>query len=293
MCRTSLSYVVSGRSTRIGFALAGVVFVVSAGCAFLMREIGMVIGYYAAFIVSIAVGLGIFKVTLISDRSADIGKDRSALLKISFISMLNNGLSQLMYLLDIFVLGIVDPQETVLASYKAATTIPTALTFIPLALITYLYPYFAQHMHDRDWCLKRYKQIVLGLGALNLFISLVLFIFAPFIVKLMFGSKYLDCVLIFRMLSINYFISGTFRILSGNLLVTQRKLKFNLVVAIVSSSVNVVADYFFIKWWGSVGAAIATMVVVAISSIMSTGYLIHTFRNIKAQPEEPLAEQSE
>ena len=121
--------------------------------------------------------------------------------------------------------------------------------------------------------------MLLGLGAFNLLISAVLCIGAPLIIRLIFGYEYLDAVPVFIVLSINYFISGTFRIVSGNLLVTQRRLKFNLLVAIVSSVTNIIADYFFIQWWGSMGAAFATVLVVIISSILSTVRLIQSFKN--------------
>lgn len=259
------------------------IFVVSVGCAFIFREKGLVLGYYAAYLGSFAVGMRVYQIRIFNNSTPLEGEEKKDLLKIAAISMVNSGLSQLMYLLDVFVLGIVDPQETILASYKVATMIPSALAFIPLALVTYLYPYFAEHRGDGDWCLRRYKQILLGLGGLNLVVSVVLFVGAPLIIRLLFGEQYLDAIPVFRILSVNYFFSGTFRILSGNLLVTQRKLKFNLLVAIVSSLTNVVTDYFFIQWWGSIGAALATVLVVFVSSVLSTTYLIHTFRqNCKA-----------
>ena len=64
---------------------------------------------------------------------------------------------------------------------------------------------------------------------------------------------------------------------------TQRKLKFNLVVAIIACSVNIVADYFFITWWGAIGAAIATCSVVLITSVMNTVYLVYTFKKSRAE----------
>ncbi len=246
--------------------------------AYLFRTIGMVFGRYFAYIVTFLVATLCYGVRIINRDSSNIGNDAKPLLKIAIISMLNNGLSQLMYLLDVFVLGIVDPQETVLASYKVATMIPTALVFIPSALVTYLYPYFAEHKDDHTWCMKNYKRILIGLGILNLGISSVLFFGASLIIRLLFGIQYLDAVPVFRILALNYFLSGTFRTLSGNLLVTQRKLKFNLVIAIVASTINIIGDYFFIRWWGSIGAAIATVSVVLVSSIMSTSYLIYTFK---------------
>ena len=254
-------------------------FIVSVGAALLFRAMGLVFGHYAAAIVSVAIGILCFKVRLYSKNSSGIGDDKKALLQIGLIQMVNNGLSQLMYLLDVFVLGIVDPNETILASYKVATIIPTALTFIPQSLMVYIYPYFAEHKNDRRWCMHRYKQVVLGLGAFNFFISFVLVVAAPLFIRLIFGEEYLDAVPVFRLLSINYFISGTFRIVSGNLLVTQRRLKFNLLIAIVSTVTNIIADYFFIQWWGSMGAAYATVLVVVISSVMSTVRLLISFKN--------------
>ncbi len=263
---------------RLSVINTAMVFLFSATLAFVIREMGMVIGHYAAYIGTYLIGLVFFHVHLFNRDAVELGDEKKPLLKISFISMLNNGLSQLMYLLDVFVLGIVDPQETVLASYKVATMIPSALTFIPLSLVIYLYPYFAEHKEDGKWCIKRYKQILLGLGAFNLVLSVTLAVGAPLIVQILFGEQYLDAVPVFRLLAINYFFSGTFRVLSGNLLVTQRKLKFNLYVAIISSLTNAVADYLFIQWWGSMGAAFATVLVVLLTSILNTTYLIYTFR---------------
>lgn len=255
-----------------------VVFAGSAVGAFLFREKGMVLGYYLAYALSVILGRFWKRVQLFSKEAALSKEDKRALRSIAIVSMCNTGLSQLMYQLDIFVLGIVDPQETVLATYRVATIIPSALPFIPIALITYIYPYFAEHRNDGAWCLKRYKQIVLGLGAVNFVISGVLYFFAPFIIRVFFGEEYMDALSIFRLLSVNFFVSGTFRILSGNLLVTQRKLKFNFLVAVVSSCVNVAANFLFINWWGAMGAALATVLVVLLTSVANTFYLVYTFK---------------
>lgn len=254
-------------------------------CSLLLRDTGMVIAQYLVNTFSVLLCVFFFKSIWLKADQSILREDRSPLLKIAMISMLNNSLSQLMYLLDVFVLGMVDPQETVLASYKVATVIPTALSFIPSSLVIYIYPYFAEHKDDKKWCLEHYKKLVTIFGACNLAVSAVLFLLAPFIIRIVFGAQYLDCLPVFRLLSINYFFSGTFRVLSGNLLVTQRKLKINFIIVLISSSCNIVFDYFFIKQWGSVGAAIATIGVVFISSVMSTACLIYTFKKGSSQVE--------
>lgn len=266
--------------SRIAVINTIVLFLASVCGAFLFREQGMVIGYYIAFIVSVIIVIKQYHIRFFAKEDKLDKQNRKSFINIAFVSMCNNGLSQLLYLLDVFILGIVISDEGVLASYKIATTIPTALTFIPQAVITYIYTEFAYNNRNGEWCLKNYKKILRYIGGFNLIISMFMFVFADFIVGTIFGYQYLDAVPVFRVLSINYFVSGTFRIISGNLLVTQRKLKFNLFVALFSGTINIVLDCIFIKLWGSMGAALATITVVIISSICSTIYLIYTFKSI-------------
>ena len=75
-----------------------------------------------------------------------------------------------------------------------------------------------------------------------------------------------------------YFFTSTFRIISGNLLVTQRKLGFNLAVNIISGSVNILGNLILIPHYSSVGAAITTLIVVIISSILSTTYYVYILK---------------
>lgn len=254
-------------------------FISSVLFSFCLREKGMIAGYYVAYFTIICIGIIFFHVPLFKIKVISLPhQERINLLRRSFISMCNNALSQLLYLLDIFLIGIIDPKEEILAGYKIATMIPAALNFIPHSLILYIYPYFAEHVDDKKWCLTHYKKMLLYIGIINLVITLILYSGAPIIIRLFFGKQYLDVIPIFRLLSINYFFSGTFRIISSNLLVSQRKLLFNLVESIISSIINILADFLLIQRWGSIGAAYATIIVVLFSSIASTTYYIYTLK---------------
>lgn len=247
--------------------------------AFAFREKGLVLGYYASYLLSSAICIFKMKICPFDSGRVELEqKERKAMLSISVVSACTNGLSQVMYLLDLFVLGIVAAEETVLASYRVGTIIPSALSFIPTALAIYLYPYFAEHRNDAAWCLRTYQKTVLAFGAFNLLLSGFLVFAAPLVIRIVYGSQYADVVPIFRLLALNYFFSATFRTLAGNLLTTQRKLKFNLLVGVIASVTNVAADFFFIQWWGSMGAALATVLVTLLSGALYTAYLFHVFR---------------
>ena len=252
------------------------IFVLSCILSYFFKIKGLVIAKYVSFAISILFVFLCFKVNYPIIKKAKLSKEiKKQFWGISAISMLNNGMSSLMYLLDVFVLGIVIPDSTVVASYKLATNIPTALAFIPAALVTYIYPYFALHREDKAWVRKKYMLAVTALAVFCSLIAIGMFIFAPFIIRILFGAEYLDAVPCFRVLSISFAISAVFRTLPGNVLVTQRKLKFNLFTAILSSAINTILNVIFITRWQSIGAAYATLATIIITGVLDTGYLAY------------------
>ncbi|MCD2502310.1 oligosaccharide flippase family protein [Clostridium sp. NSJ-145] len=255
------------------------IFLFSVIGAYIFKEFGLIYGRYIAYFITIIYSAKFIKKGTDRVKELDINtKLKNEIKNISFTSMINSGLSQVLYLFDIFVIGLVISSESTIASYKIATMIPSALSFIPLSLVTFIYPYFAQKYKDKKWCLSKYNMLTLYFGIFNLIISAVLFVFAPWIITILFGPEYLDAITSFRILTVSYFFSGTFRVIAGNILVTQKELKFNMFVAIFSGLVNIVVDFYFIKLWGANGAAIATLLVVILTSILNVAYLIYRLK---------------
>lgn len=194
-------------------------------------------------------------------------QDWGVLLKISFVSMLNNSASIILYNLDIFVLGYAMSKESVVASYKVATYIPNALSFIPTALIIYVYPYFARNSDNVKWVLKHYIKLVVGFSLFNLLIVVTLLLMAPYIVCVFFGEQYLDSLSVFKILTVSYFFNASFRNTTGNILASQRRYKTNLFIGIFAGVINVLGDFIFIPLLGSEGAAITTLSVTIVASV--------------------------
>ena len=243
---------------------------------------GMAFAYYFANIITIVFGTRYLRVPFISTGYKNINNyDKRDLLSISGISMINNGLAQILYLSDVFIVGIVMTNNSSVATYKVATTIPTALTFIPTSIVIFIYPYFASHRKDTEWCLSKFKQTIFAVGAFNIIITLILLLLAPQIIIFVFGKQYSDAIYPFRILVISYLFQGTFRVISGNLLITQRKLLFNTIEGIISGLINIIADYFFISYYGLIGAAYATLIVMILSGIFCTTYLLYTLKKAK------------
>lgn len=262
-----------------------IIFLLSCILSYFYQVEGLIAAKYLAFLISSAFviwrcRLG-YPIALKTSLASEVKKQFWG---ISVISMLNNGLSSMMNILGIFVLGIVIPDSTVIASYKLATNIPTALAFIPAAFVTYIYPYFALHREEKAWVKKKYMLVAGALALLCSTIALVMFVFAPFIIKLLFGEIYLDAVPSFRVLCISFVVAAVFRTLPGSILVTQRRLKFNLLTAATSSVLNIVLNVIFITRWQSIGAAYATLLTVIITGILDTGYLAYILNHLATKP---------
>jgi len=236
---------------------------------------GIVSARYVSYILSIIIGTVFLRnyKKLILKAEIPASNARREFLKYSFVAMMTNSISQVLYLIDTFLVGLLIASETVVASYKVATLIPFNLNFIPTSIIIFVYPYFARQKDNKEWVRKNSFLLTLYLGILNAVISLLLFAFAPLIIKIIFGRAYMDAVVPFRILSIGYFIAGTFRIPFGNIIASLGKMKFNFYNALISGTANVILDIVLIKYFGSIGAAIATVLVFLISSVISSIFL--------------------
>ncbi len=250
------------------------VLIFSCLFAYFLEAPGLVIAGYCSHLLTAIIANRIFKVPLGIKNVKLSKREKKFVYSISMISMVNNGLSHLMYILDIFIIGMIISDSEVIASYKIATNIPTALQFIPSSLVLFVYPYFAKNKDNREWVIKSYIKMIIPFGIFNVIVSLMLMLFAKPIIIILFKEQYLDAVIPFRILCISYFFSATFRSISGNLLVTQRQLKFNLFVSIFAGLLNAILNILLIRSLQVNGAALATLVTTFICGLLSTLYFI-------------------
>lgn len=237
---------------------------------------GVIAGRYIAYLLTDIIAFVVIRkdVFIMNTISLPTVDERRGFLKFSIACMLSNSISGLLYLIDTFLVGLIIKESSVVAAYKTATIIPFALSFIPESVITFAYPFFAKINTDKHKFKNYYTLLISSLGFINIFISLILFLMAPFIIRIVFGENYSDSVLPFRILAIGYFFAGTFRIPAGNMLGALRKVKINLYNAIICGILNVILDILFILWWGSKGAAISTACIYLVSSIISNSFLL-------------------
>ncbi len=247
-------------------------------CARLWWEKGIVWAQYLSLLFIVLYLWFKLKVPFVSKRPALSATDRRDLRTLSLITTLNNSLGNLLSLLGATILSFVVPDENLIADYKVASIIPYALEFIPLSLMTYAYPHFARHKDDLPWVRSKYSLLLRGCGLFNLLITIGGIVLARPIFSIVFSQVYLNAVAPFRILMVSYFISGTFRILAGNLLVTQRRLKFNLFNGILGAAVSILCNVLLIPRFSSSGAALSQLISMSVTGIVGTGYFLYVIK---------------
>lgn len=251
--------------------------------AVVFRSAGLLIGRFIGIVLSAGIILLRFHVPLLFCRNQIQSKgsielshsERFDYIKISISSALANGISSFTYLIGTFMIGqlLADPIEV--ASYEAASAIPVALNFIPATIMTYVYPYFARHNDDFEWVRRRYLQLMmltfLGFGI----IAVICLAGAPQIVSLVYGEQYLSSVPAFRILIFGAWVGSAFRIVSGNLLVTQRLIIANVIVSAVNIITIFMLNLFLVPVLGATGSALAQTVGLCLTGILNTAIFSH------------------
>ena len=209
------------------------------------------------------------------------GPDRRQINNYAFVCAITNFSSTVLTLLDVTCLDMVLRDPTVLADYHVASVIPTACTFVPSCLMVFFYPKLVAAISDGKEAGKRYLlQLAKVYAVVNGVVCLGIAVFAPVLIWIVYGEKYMNVIGLMEVLNLNY-LAYCVRNLMGNTIAAIKKVKMNLLFSIVSGVLNIVLNLLLIPWLGAIGAAIATLIVTISVAMMDCTYVLHYFRKEK------------
>jgi O-antigen/teichoic acid export membrane protein len=148
-----------------------------------------------------------------------------------------------------------------------------AFSFVPSCLIVYFYPKMVQAFSESKQAGRAsVKNLSKLFFAVNGGVFLLMLLGAPLLIWIGFGDKYMNVVSVFRLLSVNYLIHAVQSLLSHVLAVIKR-LKANLLLSLLSGLANIGLNILLIPLWGSMGAALATLSVTCLVTLLYFIYL--------------------
>ena len=161
--------------------------------------------------------------------------------------------------------------------YSAAVTCAGMTSFVFAAIIDSMRPViFESKERSIDAFNKKMIQLYSIIFYFSLFVCVGMTVFAPLIIKIMYGNAFIDTVSVLQIIvwytTYSYF--GTVRdiwILSEN---KQRYLwRINLMGAIA----NIILNVIFINLWGALGAAVSALITQIFTNVI-VGYILAPIR---------------
>ncbi len=260
------------------YVISAIIFTV------ILREIGLVVAGYTSMLLSSFLGRYYVKKYGFKKEPLPInGKQKKAMIKYSFYSFSSNIMTNVLIIMDIFLIGVLIAEPTDIATYKIATAIPLALMIIPNSIVVFVYPYFAENQNNYKWVKENTKKLITASAGLNAVVTIMLILLAPYIIKILWGESYLDAVLPFRILSVNYFVQSTLRFNIINLMGALNKAEIVFRVNFIAMIINIILDVLFIYKFGILGAAIATLLTVIVTSLILVPTFIKHLKVLKGK----------
>lgn len=196
---------------------------------------------------------------------------------------LSGVLSQLLYAIDVLLIGNLIFNPNLIAQYKIANILPFSFLFLPLVFMKTDFVLLANKSEKDKLFIKKYY-----INYLKLFTPFTIIFIAFFYVfssdlYVLFGSQYTNEDNLMFIFSVGVVGALLLRIPLGNMLSAVGKVRTNTVISLVTFVVNIVLSYFFIIKYGIKGAAIATSFLLWFSGLLS---LIAFIRYLNNKPTE-------
>jgi O-antigen/teichoic acid export membrane protein len=170
--------------------------------------------------------------------------------------------------IDQVMLGNMSTSEE-LGNYAAAVKFSEVWYFIPTVICSSVFPAIVQaKQQSRQEYYAKIQQLYDFMSFLSLSIALIVAFTSENILTRLLGAEYASAgtILTLHIWSGIFIFFGVAR---GNWLVIEDMTRLSLITQLMGAVTNVVLNIFFIKQYGAIGAAIATMISYAVSSYLS------------------------
>jgi O-antigen/teichoic acid export membrane protein len=182
--------------------------------------------------------------------------------------MITNGLWAVFMLMDIFLLGRILQDPTVVAEYKTAYTFSAAISIVGSAIAIFVTPYFIKNENNLPWVRRNY---IINIAVTSVFVGLLvlfIFVFARPIILVSFGAKYSNVTGLMRVLLISSFINNAFRASTANLLAAMGQIKYNMTISAIGLVLQITINLMLIPKYAGMGAAYTGIIVYGSMSLM-------------------------
>ncbi|MCI2229789.1 polysaccharide biosynthesis C-terminal domain-containing protein [Polaribacter sp. MSW13] len=188
--------------------------------------------------------------------------------KYGFFASLSNVVTQLLFVIDILLIGYLLSNTEMVTNYRYISLIPFSLLFLPRVFIATDFVAFTEKIYDKNYIKEYIKSYMLLFLLVSIFLLVISYFFGGFLLTLLDDNfaKYTSTFFIMMLGVSGIFI---FRGLFGNLLSSIGKANVNYYIAIIALILNIISNYYLIPKYGIKGAAITSAVLMWLTGLLS------------------------
>lgn len=188
--------------------------------------------------------------------------------KYGFFASLSNVVTQLLFVIDILLIGYLLKDTEMVTNYRYVSLIPFSLLFLPRVFMATDFVSYTENIFDRKYIVNYIKSYLLFFSLISFFMLAFSFLFAEELLTLLDTNfiQFSDTFLILMIGIVGIYI---FRGLFGNLLSSIGKAHVNYYIATIALLINVASNYYLIPTMGIKGAAMTTAILMWFTGIIS------------------------
>ncbi len=213
----------------------------------------------------------IIKLRLVTKEDANYKADfdLKKFLSYGMFSAVSGVLSQLLYAIDILLIGNILIDETAIAQYKVSNILPFSFLFLSLVFIQTNFVKIAhKSKNDKDYIKHYYLNYLKFFSVVSLLIVGFFYLFSDYLI-LIFGKQYNNELGLMQIFAFGTAGALLFRIPLGNILSAIGWPKINSINALVILFLNLILSYIYIQKYGVIGAAYVTASLMWVSGLLS------------------------
>ena len=167
--------------------------------------------------------------------------------------------------------------EAATGYYSVAVTCASMTSFVFVAIIDSFRPVIFEEKIKNETEYRNNLRMLYSIEFyLSLLQSIVISIFAPMIIRIIYGIDYLQSIPILRIV-VWYTTFSYFGAIRNIWILAEKKQRYLWIINVCSALVNIITNAFFIPIWGVCGAAVASLISNFITIVL-IGYIIQPIR---------------
>ena len=188
--------------------------------------------------------------------------------KYGFFASLSNVITQLLFVIDILLIGYLIKDPEMITNYRYISLFPFSLLFLPRVFINTDFVTFTEKIYDKNYILEYIKSYMLLFLIISVSLIIGSYFFGSLVLRLL-DDSFAIYGSIFFILMVG--ISGIliFRGLFGNLLSSIGKANINYYIASGALLFNIISNYYLIPLYGIKGAAITSAILMWVTGVTS------------------------